>query len=288
MKISFDSQLKQYRAMINEYLESVEFDSDDNIVARAMAYSIASGGKRIRPTIAIACADALDGDREMALAFGCAVEMIHTSTLIHDDLPCMDNDDLRRGKPSCHKKFGEAYAVLAGDALLIAAYDIIAKVEDEKKAMEFVKVLSEASGVRGVGGGQGYDIAAETTSADYDMLMKIHSGKTAALILAAARGGAIAGGERPDFFKEYALSLGLAFQIRDDILDFEGNEEKLGKRTGVDVANNKATFVTVLGMQSAKAALERETDRALESIQKLGDKGEFLRSLALHLRTRDN
>lgn len=265
-------------------------DNKKGEIFDAMRYSLYAGGKRIRPLLTLLCADAADGDRQAALCFGCALEMIHTYSLIHDDLPCMDNDDLRRGKPTNHIVFGEDIAVLAGDALLNYACESIvnAKEIDSDMKIEALKVLFSASGADGMIGGQVMDIKAEKEKPDYTTLTVLHSKKTGALIRAAASLGAISGSKNTDLFDEYAKALGLAFQIQDDILDVVSSVEKFGKPINSDEKNQKVTYVTLFGVDGAKRKLEEETQKAISSLEFLGNKGEFLRKFALLLLNREN
>lgn len=287
--MNFEQKLNEYTAKINKALEdAAENFPKDNIVSEAMAYSLLAGGKRIRPVIALAVCEALDGDMETALHFGCALEMIHTYSLIHDDLPCMDNDTLRRGMPTCHVKYGEAYALLAGDGLLTYAFEYITKnVKDKVKAFDYIAYLSAMAGVGGMVGGQTDDIKAETQKASLAELKSIHERKTGALINAAGAAGAIAAGHEWGECLPYTKLLGHAFQVKDDILDFEGDAEKMGKTLMKDANSNKSTYVTLLGMVEAKKLLEEETLEAIEFARNM-DKGEFLALLAEAMLKREN
>lgn len=288
--MDFKAKLNYYTEKINTELKLIaDAFPKNNIVSEAMAYSLLAGGKRIRPVIALGVADSLVGDLNMALAFGCALEMIHTYSLIHDDLPCMDNDTMRRGMPTCHVKYGEAYALLAGDGLLTYAFSYITrKVADKKKAFDFIDYLSAMAGIEGMVGGQTDDIRAEEERADMEMLRSIHARKTGALINAAGAAGCIAAGYGKTFAEPYTKSLGLAFQIKDDILDVEGDEEKMGKTLMKDINSEKSTFVTLMGLDAAKAELECETEKAIESCELFGEKGEFLKLLAKAMLEREN
>lgn len=285
--MNFTDKMAAYAAEINAELERVMSESGETTY-KAMAYSLLAGGKRVRPVLVMACCEALGGDMALALKYGCALEMIHTYSLIHDDLPCMDNDSLRRGRPTNHVVFGEAEALLAGDALLnLAAEYISADSKYPEKDIKAVSRLYSASGAFGMIGGQADDIAAERDGADAAMVERIHHRKTGALIRAAGELGAIAAGESADFFRAYTIHLGLAFQIRDDILDVESSAAALGKSNS-DADNNKATFVSVYGLDEAKRRLEEETALALKAIEPLGEKGEFLRDMADYLLNRSN
>lgn len=290
MKINFNEQLFEYTIRINKELEeAVKAFPENNIVSEAMAYSLLAGGKRIRPVIALAVCDALGGDSEMALKFGCALEMIHTYSLIHDDLPCMDNDSLRRGMPTCHVKFGETYALLAGDGLLTYAFEYITKnVKDSKRAFDFIAYLSAMAGIWGMVGGQTDDIKAEKERALLEELKYIHARKTGALINAAGAAGAISAGQEANALLAFTEKLGLAFQIKDDVLDVEGEAEKMGKTLMKDINSEKSTFVTLLGLDKAKEELKKETDMAIEACEALGENGEFLKLLAMAMLERQN
>lgn len=288
--MDFNEKLNEYTEKINKALKDATANfPKDNIVSEAMAYSLLAGGKRIRPVIALAVCEALDGDMETALHFGCALEMIHTYSLIHDDLPCMDNDTLRRGMPTCHIKYGEAYALLAGDGLLTYAFEYITKnVKDKVKAFDYIAYLSAMAGIGGMVGGQTDDIKAETQKASLAELKSIHERKTGALINAAGAAGAIAAGCDKDYARGYSESLGLAFQIKDDILDVEGDAEKMGKTLMKDINSEKSTFVTLMGIEKAKEELALETEKAMAACEAFGEKGEFLTQLAEAMLKREN
>lgn len=288
--MEFKAKLNEYTTKINKELEEIAASfPKNNVVSEAMAYSLLAGGKRIRPVIALAVAESLGGDEKTALAFGCALEMIHTYSLIHDDLPCMDNDTLRRGMPTCHVKYGEAYALLAGDGLLTYAFSHITRnVADKTKAFNFIEYLSAMAGIEGMVGGQTDDIKAESERADIEALRSIHARKTGALINAAGAAGAIAAGFDAAFAEGYTKSLGLAFQIKDDILDVEGDESKMGKTLMKDINSEKSTFVTLMGLDAAKKELREETDKAISACALFGEKGEFLKMLAKAMLEREN
>lgn len=288
--MEFQIAFNDYLNTINAYLHRM-FDDKTGSTYDAMKYSLYAGGKRIRPMITMACCDALGGDKEAALCFGSALEMIHTYSLIHDDLPCMDNDELRRGKPTNHIVFGEHMAVLAGDALLNYACESIVgadlKISPEAK-INALEILYTASGAEGMIGGQVMDIRAEEESISADELVILHNKKTGALINAAASLGAVASGKDKDLFYNYSSSLGLAFQIRDDILDVESDTETFGKPVKSDEKNNKTTYVSLYGIDGAKEMLRIETEKAISSLEFLGDCGKFLTDLAYYLLERKN
>ena len=264
----------------------------DNKLAEAMEYSLMAGGKRMRPILVMAAADAVGGQGEDFLTTGCALEMIHTYSLIHDDLPAMDNDDYRRGKPTNHKVFGDAMAILAGDALLTLAFEVVGRqqgVSDAKK-LAVVREFSIAAGQSGMVGGQALDLEAEGRQIDMDALQRLHMGKTGALFRAAIRSGAILAGasdEQLAALSEYADKFGLAFQITDDILDVTGDEAVLGKPVGSDERNDKSTYVTLTSLDEAKRLAQKTVDEAVEAIGPLGENASFLRELVQFLVSRD-
>ncbi len=284
------SKIVEVNRSLNKYLE--EKDCPQSTIYKAMNYSLHAGGKRIRPVIMLSCAELLDGETDKIMPFACAIEMIHTYSLIHDDLPCMDNDDLRRGKPTNHKVFGEAMAVLAGDGLLNTAFETILKNSEVTPNMTLaaLSILTESAGINGMIGGQVIDIESEGKTIDTITLMSLHMHKTAALIMASAKIGALlAGGGKEDLLavEEFSRYLGIAFQIKDDILDVLGSTETLGKTIGKDDESKKSTFVTVYGLEKAEKMLEDYTDKAIESLSKYGAKAEFLINLSKFLLDRD-
>ena len=257
-------------------------DGQDEVV-EAMKYSLLNGGKRLRPVFCLEFAKACGADRYMALELACAVEYVHTYSLIHDDLPCMDNDDMRRGKPSCHKQFGEATALLAGDALLTHAFQIIAvsNIDDEKKALA-VQLLSQNSGVEGMLGGQVIDLKYESESPTLKQLLSVHRLKTGALISAACLLGCIAAGASDvqiSAASRFAYNLGIAFQIKDDILDVVGDSNILGKPVGSDAANDKVTYVSLVGLDKAQQDVQTLTDNAVKCLG-VFENTDFLQLLA--------
>lgn len=260
------------------------------ICAQAMKYSLAAGGKRIRPVLATEFARIFGGSGEKALDSACALEMIHTFSLIHDDLPCMDNDDFRRGKPSCHKQFGEDIALLAGDALENYAFEVISsdgKLSFEQR-IKVIKVLSEAVGVMGMIGGQTVDVQNVGKPFDAELLLKMYSMKTSALIKCACVMGCICA-ERYDMIpaaEEYAEALGLAFQIVDDILDITADEKLLGKPVHSDADLNKATYPAVFGLDAAEKKAEELTAKAVSIAESFPD-SDFLSQLTAYLLKRE-
>jgi geranylgeranyl diphosphate synthase type II len=250
-------------------------DEDLAVLLDAERYSLLAGGKRIRPLLTLEFCKLFGGEEEAALPFACAVEMIHTYSLIHDDLPCMDDDDLRRGKPTNHKVFGESTALLAGDALLTGAFEVAASNEavEPQTALNAVRFLSNSAGRYGMVGGQIMDLEGEKKKLTLDQLLKLHSLKTGALISAAAVMGALAAGcEFEDPCMEdvitYAENIGLAFQIVDDILDQTGDVAALGKNVGSDAAHEKNTFLSFYSIEEAQFYADRLTDEAIRVIRK--------------------
>ncbi len=256
-----------------------------NRLHEAMRYSLDAGGKRLRPALALASCEAVGGVPEAALSVAVALELIHTYSLIHDDLPCMDDDDLRRGRPTNHRVFGEAMAVLAGDALLTRAFGCLADADrlPPEIRIALVRDLADAAGPVGMVGGQALDLAAEGESVDADRLRGIHSRKTGALIAAACRMGGRAGGAGPeelDRLEAFGREVGLAFQIADDILDETSTQEELGKAAGKDRTRGKATYPALLGLEESRARMEGAIAEAVDRVRPLGERAEALQGLA--------
>ena len=291
---NFKEALKSKAEKINSYFKLFipYTDSDYKRVADAMLYSLEIGGKRIRPILMLEFYKLCGGKGEGIYNFAAALEMIHTYSLIHDDLPCMDNDDFRRGKPSCHKAFDEATAVLAGDGLLTEAFLVASKAEgiEPERKIAAIKVLAETAGVGGMIGGQIIDIENEGKKLTRELLLKLYSMKTGALIRAAATIGCILAGadDKIGFANQYAENVGLAFQIVDDILDATGDEALLGKPINSDVKNDKCTFVTLCGLKESRETAQRLTDAAKACIDEFNGDGEFLKELANYLAVRNN
>lgn len=259
---------------------------------KAMRYSIFAGGKRLRPILSVVAAEACGGSIDNALPIACAVEMVHTYSLIHDDLPSMDNDDFRRGKPTNHKVFGEAVAILAGDALLTLAFEIAAAAPITKRysIADHVRELAVAAGSRQLVGGQVADLEAEGKKVTPAQLRFIHGAKTSALLTAGVRLGGMsanASDKQLVALTDFAQNLGLAFQVIDDILDVTQTSEKLGKSAGKDVAAQKATYPAVFGLEKARKEAHRLTASALDATDFFGQKAEVLRALANHLLDRE-
>jgi geranylgeranyl diphosphate synthase type II len=265
-------------------------------LAEAMAYSLLAPGKRLRPLLVLLAAGASGGDESSALSAACATEMVHTYSLIHDDLPAMDDDDLRRGLPTCHKKFGEALAILAGDALLTLAFQVLAEEYPAATAANCVRELSRGSGAAGMVGGQVEDLAWEGKDGTLAVLENIHAGKTGALFRACLRIGFwVAQGERPggpnretlDALDRYGRCFGQAFQITDDLLDVEGDSDQTGKRVGKDAARGKLTYPGFLGVDESRQRADQLCKQACEAVRPLGPAGERLAVLARRVRERD-
>lgn len=258
-------------------------------IAKAARYSLLGGGKRIRAVLALAACELSGTAPEKALDYACALEMLHCYSLIHDDMPCMDNDDFRRGRPSCHKQFGEATALLAGDALVTAAFEVLANTGlSAESRIEAVRLLSRGGGDRGMLYGQELDKHFETVRASEQELMALHAHKTGALITTAVHLGCAAAGVAADTdvrgaLARYAAEIGLVFQIIDDILDVTSTTEELGKPVGSDADNDKTTFITLYGLQGAHEKAERHNAAALAALDALGPKADFLRLLAAEL-----
>jgi geranylgeranyl diphosphate synthase type II len=299
--MSFINEYKQYLDIVEEWLRGVlppESLSNDDFpekkIYEAMKYSLMAGGKRIRPVLSLAVCNLLNGDIKEVLPFAGAIELIHTYSLIHDDIPCMDNDDYRRGKPTNHKVFGEAMAVLAGDGLLNLAFEIMLRetIKGDNKNFSRLKtayMISTSSGVKGMIGGQVIDMESEKTAISYDVLCQMHRKKTGALIRASVLAPAIlldAGKDIVDKLENYAENIGLAFQIKDDILDFEGDSKIVGKSTGSDTVNNKSTFVSILGIEKAKELLRTSVENAVNALNGMNNKN-FLAQIAVFIAERD-
>ena len=257
----------------------------------AMRYSVFAGGKRLRPVLIIAACEAVGGDQERVLPAACAMEMIHTYSLIHDDLPAMDDDDFRRGRPTSHKVFGEANAILAGDALLTEAFRLLADPEinhgiDPAVTLRVIETVARCAGSQGMVGGQVVDMESEGKSIDLATLQYIHTRKTGALFLASIQTGAWLGGgsdTQVAALTRYGEAAGLAFQIADDILDIVGDQSQLGKDVGSDQARGKATYPAFLGMSEARRRAEELRDLAIGALEPLGPPAEPLRAIARYI-----
>ena len=288
--------LEERRSLVNRalaaYLPAVRGPAFR--VVQAMHYSLFAGGKRLRPILCLAAAEAVGGSPEEALPLACALEMIHTYSLIHDDLPSMDDDDLRRGQPTCHKQFDEATAILAGDGLLTEAFYTLAAAAPrfqgrEAMLLEVQELLSEAAGYRGMVGGQMLDLMAEGRRITLKELEIVHRLKTGALLIAATRAGALAGGgSRPQVaaLTAYGERFGLAFQITDDLLDVEGEAAEMGKAPGMDEKRQKATYPALLGLETSRQWAGHLVQEALAELELFKERAAPLRELARYLLVR--
>lgn len=284
------SYLREKKTLIDRYL-MMFLGSPGKLpptLYESMRYSLSAGGKRIRPILSIASCEAVGGMTEDVIPAAIAIEMIHTYSLIHDDLPAMDNDDLRRGKPTNHKVFGEATAILAGDGLLTLAFSILSGVSN---SMKIIHEIALAAGPEGMVGGQQLDIENEGKNIDVKALEELHRRKTGALILAAVRSGGIAGGAAEtqlSALTDYGMKIGLAFQIADDILDLEGDVEYIGKSPGKDVKQNKNTYPALLGLAESKIVARNLVDEALEALESFDEKAVPLRMIAEYIVDRNS
>ncbi len=284
MNKPFEPSLENYAELIDREVDKL-LPGNNGIVCDAMKYSLENGGKRIRPMLTLEFCRVCSGEFERALPFALAVEMIHTYSLIHDDLPCMDDDDIRRGKPSCHKKFGEEYALLAGDGLLTEAFRVAVtseKLTDAQKSRA-VSLISEYAGYRGMIGGQMFDLENEGKKVSLERLKCTCALKTGALIKLACQLGCIAAGAEEIYEKaavDFAENLGLGFQIVDDILDVTSSTDELGKPVGSDEENQKCTYVSLLGIDKAQEYANELTQGAKKALEVFGDKAGFLLNLA--------
>jgi len=292
---AFTDTLKTLQARVERLLdERLERPSGPPAIVRlvdAMRYATLNGGKRIRACLIYAAGEAVGGDAETLDDAACAVELIHSYSLIHDDLPCMDDDDLRRGRPTCHRAFDEATALLAGDALQGLAFEILADSADNRR-IAMMRLLARAIGARGMAGGQAIDLAAVGRSVSPEALEDMHRRKTGALIHASVMLGAMAAPEPvpasvTEALDAYGRAIGLAFQIVDDILDEEGDTETLGKTSGADRARGKPTYPSVIGIDAARARARALEAAALESLRPLGDNARLLKDLARYIVQRE-
>lgn len=289
--------IEQRRRIVDEMLERLLPNSrgkyEERIVS-AMRYSLFAGGKRLRPILCIAGAEAVGGRAEEVLFVACALELIHTYSLIHDDLPAMDNDEMRRGRPTSHVVFGEAVAILAGDGLLTEAFRVLAAPEnlegrDPRNVLSVIHLIGEAAGYRGMVGGQTMDMLAQGMPVDLELVRYIHTHKTGELIRASVLSGAMllgAGKEALEALEGYGRHLGLAFQIWDDVLDIEGDSHEMGKSTGSDERMNKATYPFVAGLDNSKEEARLLVERAIESLSLFGEEADPLREIARYVTER--
>lgn len=278
--------------------EGEEEGKPSTLLRKAIRHSLLNGGKRIRPILSIAAFEAVGGKGDRILPFACALEMIHTYSLIHDDLPAMDNDDTRRGKPTCHKMFGEAIGILAGDGLLTEAFKLMTNrsswddpSRDKGLILDIVNEIAQAAGITGMVGGQVADVESEGKDVDLPMLQYIHTHKTGAMIHVSIRVGARLGGAGAETlrdFTRYGERIGLAFQIVDDILNVEGKAMALGKSTGTDLSRGKATYPSLLGVEESKRRAMDLVQMALESLRPYGSEVDPLREIARFIMAREN
>ncbi|MEE9496076.1 MAG: farnesyl diphosphate synthase [Desulfobacterales bacterium] len=282
----------EHNKRINRALESLLDTADEaDRILEAMTYSLLAGGKRIRPVLCLAATEAAGADPEDAMPAACALEMIHTYSLIHDDLPAMDDDAMRRGKPTCHTAFDEATAILAGDALLTLAFQTLSsielrKVEQAAKWLGVIQLISYAAGYCGMIQGQMLDMASEGKQLTLADLKSMHRLKTGALIEASLSSGAVLGGlnsTRISMLKSYAQNIGLAFQVTDDILNVEGDPEIMGKAVGTDKLRNKATYPSLLGLKESKDFAGQLVENALQALESFDQKAVPLRAIAKYI-----
>ncbi len=286
------SYIKQKKQMIDASLEKMLHDSNaSKTLFKAMKYSLMAGGKRIRPVLCLAACESVSGVPEDALTAACALEMIHTYSLIHDDLPAMDDDQLRRGKPTCHIAFDEATAVLAGDALLTLAFEVLSYGDFDKRNqatqwLQVIRLISVAAGYQGMIQGQMLDIASEGLNLSTAELETMHRLKTGALIEASLACGALLGGaddRQKALLRDYACKIGLAFQVADDILNVEGNPEYMGKAVGTDSQREKSTYPSVLGIQAAREFSKKLVQGALQALETFDKQADPLRGIARYI-----
>lgn len=283
---------KNVNAFIDEILNNT---ANSSRIVQAMHYSLIAGGKRIRPILCMAASEAVGGNADDILPAACAIEMLHTYSLIHDDLPAMDNDDLRRGKPTCHVAFDEATAILAGDALLTLAFRILSSINviDDNTSSNWLKVihkLSFAAGYNGMIEGQMRDMASEGSLLSLEKLEDMHSLKTGALIEASIFSGALLGGGSPkqiDQLKIYAKNIGLAFQVADDILNVEGDPAVMGKAAGTDNARGKTTYPSIMGLNKSKEFAKKLIHNALQALDDFDNNSNSLRAIACYIIERE-
>jgi geranylgeranyl diphosphate synthase type II len=283
-----DSALERYLPKKEEFTSNLH---------KAIQHSLFAGGKRIRPILSIASFETVGGEGERILPFACALEMIHTYSLIHDDLPAIDNDDYRRGKPTCHKVFGEGIAILAGDGLLTEAFRLMTNqpAKDHSSSdggliLDLVNEVAQAAGVLGMVGGQVVDVESEGKAVDLPTVQYIHSHKTGAMILASVRVGAKLGGAKGEILKaltRYGDSLGLAFQVADDILNVEGEAALMGKKTGSDLSRGKATYPSVLGVEESRKKGRELVELSVDALKQFGPEADPLREIARFVMARE-
>jgi geranylgeranyl diphosphate synthase type II len=291
--LDLKEHLKEKKKLVDKFLDDYlpKADVHPTALHEAIRYSLFAGGKRVRPILCIASCEAVGGNIDTALPVASAIELIHTYSLIHDDLPAMDNDDYRRGRPTNHKMYGEAIAILAGDALLTMAFDMLADRKlnsrlDSDSLLSIIKTLASASGSAGMVGGQAADIQASGMDVNLPEVEYIHIHKTGALIRASVCIGAITGNASNDEFSaltRYGECIGLAFQIADDVLDIEGSRDEIGKDVGSDIAKEKVTYPSVIGISESKKLAKELIERAVSAISGFDEKAELLREIARYI-----
>lgn len=292
---ALEKRLSEKRRLIEEAIERLLPSAAETpeAIARGMRYALMPPGKRLRPVLCLAACEAAGGDETLAIAPACAVEFVHTFSLVHDDLPAMDDDELRRGRPTLHKAIGEGMAILASDALLSLSFGVIANDErltDEQKA-KIIRELAWASGHTALVAGQAMDLGAEGAAVDAAVLERMHEGKTAALMTASVVMGGIAANATADqleALRTYGRHFGLAFQIVDDVLDVVGDEAKLGKHVGADEARGKVTAVAVHGLDGARALAAQHVEKALAALGPFGEDGALLAAIAQEMLGRES
>ena len=287
--------LRDRRKIVEESLQRYlpPANNSPQEIYQAVHYSVFAGGKRIRPILCLAAVEAVGGDLAPAMPVACALELIHTYSLIHDDLPAMDNDDFRHGKPTNHKVFGEGIAILAGDALLTEAFVLLSHTEKVRmpaeKRVAVIREIAQAAGIAGMVGGQALDVLSEKSSSNVEILSEIHRRKTGALITASVKTGAIISNAREEKIKalaEYGMNVGMAFQIADDILNVEGDRDLLGKETGSDAVLGKVTYPSLMGMDYAKDKLYKHIEAAIASLSIFDERVLPLRLIARYVMER--
>ncbi|NTW07227.1 MAG: polyprenyl synthetase family protein [Syntrophaceae bacterium] len=295
MDLFLEAYLRDRRRIVEEALFKY-LPAENNSPAeiyKAVRYSVFAGGKRIRPILCLAAVEACGGDLASSMPVACSLELIHTYSLIHDDLPSMDNDDFRRGKPTCHKVFGENIAILAGDALLTEAFVLLSQAEkinfSAERRLAVIHEIAQAAGIAGMVGGQTLDVLSEKSRPDLEVLQQIHRRKTGALLKAAVISGAIISDAPKDKIQalaDYGMNIGVAFQIADDILNVEGNRELMGKETGSDKALGKVTYPSLMGMDYAKQELQNHVDKAVICLSVFDKRALPLRQIARYIMER--
>ena len=296
--MEFNTQFEKWIQIVNNALDDYLGISDGpgSDIYKAMKYSLMAGGKRLRPVLAFAVCELLGGNRIDVLPYACAIEMIHTYSLIHDDLPAMDNDDYRRGIPTNHKVFGDAIAILAGDALLNKAFELmlrstIAADAKLRERVEAMGIIAECAGAEGMIRGQVVDIESVGMEISKETLEYMHRCKTGALIKAPILSSAVlCGGSEQEigWLQTYAENIGLAFQIKDDIMDVESSIDIMGKAAGSDATSGKSTYVTLYGVKDASELLENAVAKAVDAISHFGEKAQFLKDMALFIKDRNH